>query len=63
MLKCTAAWVSVENQRDRGNAGPWKGWETMKPFPTLPTALGNSRGYFTHSHRHDDDEDEFIFNT
>jgi hypothetical protein len=37
MLKCTAAWVSVENQVDRGNAGPWKAWkndETVSPpFP------------------------------
>jgi hypothetical protein len=29
--------------------------KAMKPFPTLPTALGNSCGYFTHSHRLDDD--------
>jgi hypothetical protein len=29
--------------------------KAMKPLPTLPTALGNSCGYFTHSHRLDDD--------
>jgi hypothetical protein len=29
--------------------------KAMKPFPTLPTVLGNRCGYFTHSHRLDDD--------
>jgi hypothetical protein len=29
--------------------------KAMKPFPTLPTALGNRCGYFTHSHRLDYD--------
>jgi hypothetical protein len=37
MLKCTAAWVSVENHVDRGNAGQWKAREsdetTSLPFP------------------------------
>jgi hypothetical protein len=27
----------------------------LLPFPSLPTALGNSCGYFTHSHRLDYD--------
>ena len=37
MLKCTAAWVSVENHVDRGNAGQWKARESDEtaslPFP------------------------------
>jgi hypothetical protein len=55
MLKCTAAWVSVENRVDRGNAGLWKAWEGDETVYTLPTALGNCCGNFTHSHRRDYD--------
>jgi hypothetical protein len=29
--------------------------KAMKPFPTLPTALENRCGDFSHSHRHDYD--------
>jgi hypothetical protein len=57
MLKCTAAWVSAETPLAVEMPAGGKHEKAMKllPFPSLPTALGNSGGNFTHSHRLDDD--------
>ena len=59
MLKCTAAWVSAETPLTVEMPVCGKHGKAMKPFPTLITALGNCCADFTHSHRHDYDEDEF----
>jgi hypothetical protein len=45
---------NVATEADGGNAGQWKAWKTIKPFPTLPTDLGNRSSRFPHSHRHND---------
>jgi hypothetical protein len=29
----------VATEADGGNAGWWKAWKTIKPFPTLPPTL------------------------
>jgi hypothetical protein len=55
MLKCTAAWVSVETPLTVEMPVCGKHGKAMNPFPTLPTVLGNRCGDFTHSHRLDDD--------
>jgi len=55
MLKCTAAWVSVDTTLTVEMPVRGKHEKAMKPFPTLPTALGNSSGHFSHSHRLDYD--------
>jgi hypothetical protein len=55
MLKCTAAWVSAETPLAVEMPVCGKHGKAMKPFPTLPTALGNRRSDFTHSNSHDDD--------
>ncbi len=42
-------WAPHENvatEADGGNAGRWKAWKTIKPFPTLPTDLGNRSNRF-----------------
>ena len=55
MLKCTAAWVSAETPLAVEMPVCGKHGKAMKPFPTLPTALENRSGDFSHSHRLDDD--------
>jgi hypothetical protein len=55
MFKCTAAWVSVETTLTVEKPVRGKHEKAMKPLSTLPTALGNLCGDFTHFHRLDDD--------
>jgi hypothetical protein len=54
MLKCTAAWVSAETPLTVEMPVCGKHGKAMKPFPTLPTALENRSGDFSHSHSLDD---------
>jgi hypothetical protein len=54
MLKCTAAWVSAETPLTVEMPACGKRGKAMKPFPTLPTALENRSGDFSHFHRLDD---------
>jgi hypothetical protein len=46
--------MNAATEADGGNDGWWKAWKTIKPFPTLPTNLGNRSNRFPHSHPHDD---------
>ena len=55
MVKFTAAWVSAETALTVEMPVCGKHGKPMKPFPTLPTALENRSGDFTHSNSHDDD--------
>ena len=55
MPKCTAAWVSAETPLAVEMPVCGKHGKAMKAFPTLPTALENRCGDFSHSHLHDYD--------